>query len=466
MAHEKNDQLNNFDVFPRVFTVGKESEIHIRPLGGRVVIMPETEYNALICALDGGNPRDFPATGDFRPITLKSDENGCVTFKYTFDTEQEYFIRFLDENGDTLIQFPVYCVEKDLAGRYPYMGDLHMHTTCSDGNQIPEVVCANYRKYGYDFTVISDHERYYPSLRAIDSYKDVPIGLNIVPGEEVHLPSVNGKRNDVHLVNFGGEYSINSLVESTAVKEVGKDLHVRAIRSDNVPDVMTRDEFEEKMQSLANEIDVPNTVDALPAAMCKWAFDEIKKANGLGIFPHPNWRPNVYHVPEKFVDWLFETRPFDAFEVLGGESYYEHNGFQTARYYDEAAKGNRVPVVGSTDSHNSNIEESHKGFICETIVFSSENERTALIDSVKKYYSVAIDTISTEFRLVGEMRFVRYGTFLLRHYFPLHDELCFEEGRLMKQYVTGTEEEKAEAKALLTAMAGRTEKLLRKYFAF
>lgn len=466
MAHQKNDQLNNFDVYPRIFAAGKESEIHIRPLGGRVVIKPDTEYNVLICALDGGKPNDFPATGDFYPLTVKSDEDGCVTFKHTFSSEQEYFIRFLKEDGKTLIQFPVYCVEKDLAGRYPYMGDLHMHTTGSDGRQNPDVVCANYRKYGYDFTVISDHERYNPSLTAIAAYKDVPINMTIVPGEEVHLPDVHGKSNDVHIVNFGGEYSINSLVEGEATEVDGRDLSVRAIRSENVPDIMTLEEFEDKIQALADNIDVPNTVDAVPAAMCKWIFDEIKKANGLGIFAHPNWRANVYHVPEKFVDWLFETRPFDAFEVLGGEDYYEQNGFQTVRYYEEIAKGHRVPVVGSTDSHSSYGETNEDAFICETIIFSPKNERTALIDSVKNYYSVAVDTISREFRLVGESRFVRYGTFLLRHYFPLHDELCFEEGRAMKQYVTGTPEEREEAKALLSIMAGRTEKMLKKYFAF
>ena len=465
MAYEKSDMLNDYDIYPKVFAAGKQADIRIRPLGGRQILKPETEYDLQICSLDGGNPRDFPATGDFRPYKAKTDANCCFCFPHTFDSEQEYFIRVMSEEGKKLLQFSVYCVEADLAGRYPFIGDMHMHTTGSDGNQRSDVVCANYRQYGYDFTVISDHRRYYPSLCAIEAYKDVPVDLNIVPGEEVHLPLVDGKRNDVHIVNFGGEYSVNALVEDVAVETDGRELSKRAIRTDNVPDIMTVPEFEAKMLALANEIDVPDTVDALPAAMCKWTFDEIRKANGLAIFPHPNWRPNAYHVPEKFVDWLFDTRIFDAFEVLGGENYYEQNGFQTARYYDEAAKGNRVPVVGSTDSHSS-YKSNRNAFICETIVFSPQNERTALIDAVKKYYSVAVDTISAEFRLVGEKRFVRYGCWLLKNYFPLHDELCFEEGRLMKQYVTGNEAERAEAKALLTAVHGRTERLLQKYFAF
>ena len=36
----------------------------------------------------------------------------------------------------------------------------------------------------------------------------------------------------------------------------------------------------------------------------------------------------------------------------------------------------------------------------------------------------------------------------------------------MKQYVTGTEAEKAEAKAMLTAINGRMQRQREKYFAF
>ena len=465
MSYPKHDILNNYDLFPKVFPAGKEVKITIRPLGGRTVIRPETEQRLEICGLDGGDPDDFPASAYFRYLTLTSDEQGALSFYWTFPTEQEYFIRVVNEKNKTLLEFRVYALAEDLVGRYPFIGDLHMHTTLSDGNQIPEVVCANYRKYGYDFTVISDHRRYYPSLRAILSFADVPIDLLIVPGEEVHMPDVNGVHNDVHIVNFGGEYSINQLVEAVATEEIGKDLSERAIRTENVPPVMTKEEWAELIEEKAAAVETPPHVDKIPAAMCRWIFDEIRRAGGLAIFPHPRWRNNVNHVPNAFCDWLFETHAFDAFEVLGGENYYEQNGFQTAMYYDYCAKGLKYPVVGSTDSHSS-YESNRNAFICETIVFSPENERKALISSVKDCYSVAVDTISREYRLVGERRFIEYGNFLLREYFPLHDELCYEEGRLMKQYAVGTPEEKEEAAALLKAFAGRTERMRKKYFAF
>ena len=61
---------------------------------------------------------------------------------------------------------------------------------------------------------------------------------------------------------------------------------------------------------------------------------------------------------------------------------------------------------------------------------------------------------------------MEYGCFLLKNYFPLHDELCYEEGRLMKQYVTGSPAEREEAAATLSAIHGRVERLRKKYFAF
>lgn len=460
--YEMTENQLRYDVYPLVVTEKKETLIHIRPLGSEKEFNIGTSYDVTIAAMDLADPKNFPASGDYKHLTVVFKESG-FEITHTFQSEQEYCIAI--GVGEKIINsFSVYCVSADLAERYPFIGDLHVHTNLSDGSEIPEVVCANYRKYGYDFMTISDHNRYYPSLRALNFYKDVPIELNIVPGEEVHMPAVYGKTNDVHIVNFGGEYSINSLVEDIAVSEVGKDISVRATRKNDVPDVMTMKEYSDKMIALADKTHVPDGVDAMPVAVCNWAFDEIRKANGLGIFAHPNWRRGLsYHVPEKLTDFMMEQRNFDAFEVLGGESYYEQNGFQTVRYYEQVAKGNRFPIVGSTDTHSSSPHNKN-GFICSTMVFAEKNEKNSIIKAIKDYYSIAVDTISPQFRLVGESRFIRYGCFLLKNYFPLHDELCFEEGRLMKQYAVGTAEEKQEALDVLHIINGRVKKHRHKYF--
>ncbi len=463
MTFPMHDDLRNYDVYPLVFPVETPVTVHIRPLGGRVEFVPGREYTAEVSAINGGSPSQHPATADFRQLCVACNTDGGFDIPFTFPSEQQYYIRIFGENANR--SFSVYAVAEDLRGRYPFRGDLHMHTTCSDGRQSPEVVCANYRRHGYDFFAITDHHRYYPSLRAMDFYRDIPTEFVIVPGEEVHIAPVNGVYASSHIVNFGGLYSINALVKDAYFGEAGEGDEYRSLIP-NPPQAMTVEEYSAMIEALAETVQVPADVDKIPAAAMKWVFQQIRAADGLGIFVHPNWiTNNTFHVPEAFTEYLMQERDFDAFEVLGGERYYEHNGYQTIRYYEDKARGNVYPIVGSTDSHNS-YESSPDSLIASTLVFSPENERKALIQSIKDYYSVALDTISTEYRIVGDSRLARYASFLLKTYIPRHDEACVEEGRLMKLCATGTEEERSDAVKVLAAMYGRIEKLRKKYFRF
>ncbi|MCI5771432.1 MAG: hypothetical protein MR021_01195 [Clostridiales bacterium] len=468
MAFPFSEELYNYDLYPKVVVAGKPVTVHIRNLGNRPCFAPGETVTWRLIGMEGGAQEVYPASADEVKLEMVCDGAGAFDFTHTFGREQEYTLvaRYKNFYGqDAELCLHLFCVAEDLAGRYPLMGDLHMHTCRSDGSQTPEVVSAMYRAHGYDFFAITDHHRYYPSLEAIRFYQDLPIEFLIVPGEEVHMPTVNGWWPSGHIVNFGGEYSVNAMVEDVQTQEVGTDKSTRAIRED-CPEVMTRAEYEAKMQALADATVVPEGVDALPVAVYRFVYDEIRKAGGLGIFAHPRWLwDHTAHVPDPVNDYLVENRLFDAFEVLGGERYYEHNGFQTQRYYEDRARGYRYPVVGSTDSHCC-YDYNPCAFICSTIVFSPEIERKAIIRSIKDFYSVAVDTISREFRLVGEMRLCRYACFLLKYYFPLHDELCREEGMQMKRYATGTPEEKEQAKKTLACLYGRVAALRKKYFDF
>ncbi|MBR6090510.1 MAG: hypothetical protein IKP86_11285 [Anaerolineaceae bacterium] len=463
-----NDRLNkrmlyDFDVFPKVFAAGVESEVHIRPMGGRPVFIPGKSYRLDICGLNFGEPQYYPGLADFRTRIITADDEGGFVFRHTFDREQEYYLRF-KEDDKFLYQFPVYCVEGELTRRYPFIGDTHLHTICSDGMETPEVVCSNYRAYGYDFLAITDHRCYAPSLEAIAFCRSIDTELCVCPGEEVQLPKANGRKNDVHIINFGGEYSVNALFPGEHRKKYGEDPKLRSLYGD-CPETLSQEQYDALMNDLCEKIEVPEDVDRFTAANCKLVFDEIRKANGLGIFVHPNWVNNVFHVPEALSDYLVRNRLFDAFEVLGGDDYYEMNGFQTQRYYDDRAKGYDYPIVGATDSHSS-LPVNENAFLCATMVFSEKNERESLISSIKDDYSAAVDTLSKEFRMVGKPRLVRYATFLYKYYFPLHDELCREEGRLMRICAAGTPDEKEEAAALLSHICGRVSRQRAKYFAF
>lgn len=444
-------ELHNYDVYPKVFLAGESVTITIKPLGDHVAFTGNEEF--VLISTAHGAVSDYPDRANYRKIETTSGEDGSVRFTHVFPEESEYLIRLLlHDRRNREIDLSVYALAEDMRGRYPYRGDLHLHTTRSDGAQCPSVVAANYRRNGYDFAVITDHGRYYPSLEALDAYRDVPTEMTIIMGEEVHLPD-----NDVHIINCGGKYSVNGLI-------AGGSQHRESDRRaviDNPPPVLSVEEYKRQVNELAETLDIPEGIEKFIYASCVWIFDHIRKGEGLGIFAHPYWKcDGAYQIPETLSAYITEKHPFDAFEVLGGENYFQQNGFQTLRYYEDRAKGIKYPIVGSTDSHNSIPEDNRNALLASTFVFAKENERESLISAIREEYSVAVDTISKEYRLVGDFRLVKYARFILDEFTPLHDEVCFEEGRLMKAYVTGDET----ALEGLKYIHGRMKRLYEKYF--
>ncbi len=448
-------ELYDYDIFPKVFPVGKEVEITVKPQGYHANFPNSCIVS--VHSLDGGTPKAEFNKDNRTDYKLVPDADGCLRFKYTASHECEYYVRFFNEGEERrFLQLSVYALDEDLACRTPFRGDLHMHTRRSDGKQDPAIVVANYRKTGYDFIVITDHGRYYPSLDAIKAYADVDTAITILPGEEVHLPLT-----DVHIVNAGGKFSVNGMVNTSSnYNDTNGELDRRRFdESVTPPDILDMTAYEAEIKKVEDTItDCPDGVDKRSYAVCCWAFDKIREGEGLAIFAHPYWLADMWQIREAFTYYMMKNHPFDAFEVLGGESYYQQNGFQTALYYEEYLRGRVHPIVGSTDSHNS-TEHNRNGHICSTIVFADKNERESLLTAIKDKYSVAVDTISKEYRLVGPFRLQKYASFLWENYFPVHDRAAVLDGEMMRQYFLG--EASAEDVKLL---ADKSKALFDKYF--
>ena len=87
-----------------------------------------------------------------------------------------------------------------------YKGNIHTHTTESDGDADPKTVVRWYRRHGYDFLVLSDHNH-----RTILDYGDGrrrPRKPLMIPGEEVSVRLRNGTV-PIHINGIG----ITRLVE-------------------------------------------------------------------------------------------------------------------------------------------------------------------------------------------------------------------------------------------------------------
>lgn len=450
-------ELYRYDIFPKVFLAHREVTLTLSAIDSAYAFVPGQSYNVKLARYKQGSESIYPEHKAFVKKNVTADEQGRLLIPYRVEEEGEVYLRVKLHDEPTeknLCVMNVYALEEDMAGRIPQRGDLHVHTKRSDGTESPETVCANYRGHGYDFMTVSDHRRYYPSMEAKKAFEAIS-DLNIVIGEEVHLPY-----NDLHFVNFGGSYSINALVTPNKNQEkAGDDLAWRSMDG-KAPEPMTEDEFKAMIDEKAKEVDRPHLSQRRSFAVMEWIQHHVKEGHGLGIFPHPFWRYPMQQVPDDYLNYVYEKQPFDAFEVLGGETYYQHNGFQTGYYYQKKAEGFDPPIVGSTDTHGS-TEHNKGALICSTIVFAKENTREGLIEAIKDKYSLAVDTISTEYRLVGDFRLVRYAAFLMEEYFPLHDLACQCEGYYMNQAIHSPET----ALPVLKAMKGQIPAMQKKYFA-
>ncbi len=444
-----------YDIFPLVFPIQQDVPFTVKAVGARKPL--SGDYTIVIHnALAGATWEDFSAWNSTK-ISCKAGKDGELCFPYTATKEGEYFVRLFQE-GKQIVQLHIYALADDLIGRYPLRGDFHLHTSGSDGQQPPAVVCANYRKRGYDFLVITDHDRYFPSLDAIEAYKSVDIPLSILPGEEVHLPGTT-----VHIINAGGMFSVNGLLpmKENYIETNGELSRRRFDESIQPPDVYTMPDYWGEIDKIERGLTAdgtfPKQVDSRSYAVCLWIFDKIRKAQGLGIFCHPYWINDLYQITEDFTLYMLEQHPFDAFEVLGGENYYAQNGLQTALYYEEYKHGRVHPIVGSTDSHSS-VSSNRNYDICSTIIFAKSDKREDILDAVREKYSLAVDTISKEYRLVGEYRLQKYGAFLMERYFPIHDAQALIDGELMYQYAIGNASKEE------VELIGKRAKLLREKY--
>ena len=398
------NEMYFYSITPKLININKNTEITVKPLDTRYNFEDDMEYLIEILPLTR-NSRFFNQTDDNKVISKGAGNS--LKFSYTFDKEEEYYIRIYKKgSNERLIQLSVYALEDDLYNRRPLKGDLHVHSCRSDGNETPPVVIANYRYAGFDFMGLTDHGRFFPSAEGIEAYKDVDLGMALFTGEEVHTPE-----NYVHVVHFGGKYSVNDLF----------------LKNDEL--------YRKEVDEIIDSEEIPFE-DKYTYASCLWEARKIREAGGLCIYPHPHWISNVHNVPDE-LSYLFLTKNiFDAFELIGGQSAHENN-MQTAFYNQLRSEGYKIPVVGSSDSHGT----INRGLFDKmyTIVFAGEYEHDNILQSIKDCYSVAVEVYndSVNYSVHGEYRLVSYARFLIENYFAFTALLCQEEGLLMRQYLLG-----------------------------
>ena len=178
-----------------------------------------------------------------------------------------------------------------------YKGNLHMHTTLSDGKITPEEACDIYCGKGYDFIAMTDHRK--PSGAGV--YKN----MLLIPGAEWDYGN-------------GREYPV---------------YHILAIGTES--DMELPDFYKEGNLPVGNVLTPQNIID------------RINAAGGLAILAHPAW--SLMEPGE-----MLNMEGIVAAEVYNSVSGapWNANRADSSHYFDLwASKGKLVPCVASDDSH-------------------------------------------------------------------------------------------------------------------
>lgn len=87
--------------------------------------------------------------------------------------------------------------------------DLHLHTTCSDGQETPEELIETARKAKYSIISITDHDTVAGIPRAMAAADGT--GLEIIPG--IELSAVDG-HDDIHILGYFIDYEHPEFLET------------------------------------------------------------------------------------------------------------------------------------------------------------------------------------------------------------------------------------------------------------
>lgn len=391
--------------YPSVIPAGEKTKITVFPRDLSRRFLPNVEYEVGIMGMcDPEENYYLPLAYDV-PYAV---ENGCLVFSYYFESEQEYQIRFRRKD-QKYERVSVYAVERDLYELRPLKGDLHSHSYYSDGDDGIPMVPADYREEGFDFFALTDHNRMFPSLLIQELYEGIPLGIHMIPGEEIHTPN-----SSLHIVHIGGKHSVCEQY------------------------ILERDRYEEEVDRIAETLTHVPEYYRRKTAMAHWACQKVHEADGMAIFAHPFWTPRRYNVSRELCDILLSERIFDAAELMGGADT-KYNNLHLALWREHQEKGNTLPVVGSSDSHHHDFETDpfNRRF---TVVFAKDNTTEAIMDAIRAGYSVAGElppNNGADVRFYGSLRLVLFAHYLYENYFNETWRLCVGEGILMRRYAEG-----------------------------
>ena len=418
--------LFQYELFPRIAALNRPTAFTMRGIGKecaltagetyRIHVIPQEE-NISSVTLEISDYRRYPS------LDVTAGEDGVLRFELTVGREQLLTLRLVSlkdgESEAVLCDFRIFCAAPDLYERIHMRGNAHCHTMHSpDGHEDPFLAAAAYRQAGFDYLAITDHHSAEGSLSAMRTAEQIPSGLALYVGEEVHVPNAY-----IHAVNVG------ALTEDGC----GLDRYYHGHEA----------EIWEEVRRTAEECapSLPPEIEPMDFAWRKWIADTIHRCGGAAILAHPFWEYEAHNTRDDMVRYLAKTGLYDAVEIVHGqEPGCRDANMQTAFWNDLRAEGIFITPVGADDAHRRVFPWSYDSSFNEayTLIFAKDASFDGFAEALRGGYAAAVESYEdAPEHVTATYRLTKYALFLLDEYFPDHDRLCFAEGSLMRDCFLG-----------------------------
>ena len=236
-------------------------------------------------------------------------------------------------------------------------GNIHTHTTESDGDADPKSVMKWYKDHEYDFLVITDHNH----RTIIDFDNNNPQSekeLVLIPGEEVTAHVLEDFAKNI--LNYGVDGKIPIHINGIDIKKVVEPIHTK---------------------------DIVTTLQA--------NIDAIKNAGGLVSLNHPNYKWAFDHTQ------ISKLKNVDLLEIFNGHPAVNVYGavgkYSCEQIWDNVlSNGQKIFGVATDDSHHYhdfayNKSNPGRGWIVAKVKELAKNNIVSAIKSGDFYASTGIE---------------------------------------------------------------------------
>ncbi len=254
-----------------------------------------------------------------------------------------------------------------------YKGNIHAHSTVSDGRKPPAEVAAIFKKHDYNFIVLSEHNIY----TRTDEYDSE--GFIVLPGMEKSGPTPNLE------------------------KDLG--FHLGAIDD---PAASTENRYAHR-QNLSERA-AWSGMESLQEVI-----DDMQSNGNLVVYNHPEWSMNHFQ-------HLEQLNGYFALEIYNQESELNpHSSYGTAYWDYVLRQGKRVFGVAADDSHAYDEEAVIKDFLGGWVmVQAAELTHQAIVGSLKQgcfysstgpeIYALSVEDGSVKVEC-SECKFIQFKSF-------------------------------------------------------